>query len=670
MVSFDVFDTLIRRRVAPPEISKVPAAKTLVTELSKQGISISLKEAIKRRFEIEKRIGQNSKAAGNDWEHPIDKVFEEWIEPFAENNNKKHLFDQLIKAEIDAEKSATFPVVGMKEVLITLKKMNKRVVLISDMYLRQEDILSIINNNGFRNLFNGCYVSSHYNLRKRTGRLFKMMLAKEKILPHRWMHFGDNFRDDYLQPKSLKGRSFHFMPDDHFHAIKRYGRIKRIAQNKTSWAGAALIEMFNNVYRHKLQTERFMDLRYDMGFWLLGPILANFIHRVMERVVEENIELVLFPAREGFVLNYIFNAFKKHLIYNKVKSEYCFLSRKTTFPASAMTIGIREVIKGFSFTSKPSVKTMLVRLGLEPQQFDQLARECGLESINATIKNPIRNNNFLSFIRHPQVCYMVEQNCRKHQVLLYDYLTQIGFWRTQRVALVDVGWQGTVQDALTCAFGERNGWPQLYGFYMGFIGNLPFISTPKSTYEGILYHHERDSVGQSAFHRFFQLFELCTRSPSATTIGLHRDMKNGMIVPLFKSEDEPARLNELEDRNLITSLQAGIFDFIDSYSNIIPFMEESAEVYSQYFLNRINKFFRFPRYYESSIFNKFSNVEDFGSDYMLKFPENGFRTVSSINFWRRFNNDVLWKEGYLASLGYPGLLFLFNLYKVISKRSF
>ena len=53
LVSFDVFDTLIRRRIMPPERSKVPAAVVVSRMLREKGIKISRAEVSLSKPRIE-----------------------------------------------------------------------------------------------------------------------------------------------------------------------------------------------------------------------------------------------------------------------------------------------------------------------------------------------------------------------------------------------------------------------------------------------------------------------------------------------------------------------------------------------------------------------------------------------------------------------------------------
>jgi len=667
LVSFDVFDTLIQRCIWPPEKSKVPAAREVCRLLAEKGLQVSIEESLDTRLRIEQRLGQSLVAKGKDWDCPIVEVCQGWLQHYLGREVASPHVERIVEAEIKGEKHSVHPVEGMLGAVKKARQVGKRVVCVSDMYLTQKHIMLLLTQCGYAGLIDCCYVSSEYGLRKRTGRLFRQVLAEEATPASRWVHFGDNFGDDYLRPKQLGARAYHFMPEEQKTKRDRFSRLERLSRIKPLWSGASLVEM------HGLRQapRRFAELPYEIGFWLLGPVLANFVHRVIERVNHEDIELVLFPAREGFVLQDLFQKFAPYALGNKaVMTRYCFLTRSTTFGASADHLGLREVLRCFLATQKPCARTMLTRLGADVEAFQDLARQCGLGSIDRKLRSPFHSRAFLRFIYHPEFRRLLKENHRKYKSLLDNYLEQEGFWQARRVALVDVGWQGTVQDALTCAFGERHDWPRLFGLYMGFVGNLPFLQTPVSTYEGILYHRGKEPHGSSAFERFVQLFEFSTRAPHPTSVSLRKDINTGRIVPVLKNENEASRLSEVRDRTLLTSLQAGIFDYADVYAKTIPSMDKPPEYYSPYLIQVINRFIRFPRADEAKVFSHFRNIEDFGADHILRLSNPRFRLCSVGKWWQEFNMSVLWKEGLIASCAGPCLVILYNLWLSLKQRSF
>lgn len=667
VISFDVFDTLVRRRIVPPDTSKIPAAKALVQILANLGIRVSVHEALERRKEAEQNLRAHSKAAGMDPECRIDDLCGAWLELFLNTPENYYEVNQILQAEIEAEKSVCFAVDGMVEAVRKAQELGKLVVFMSDMYLGLEHITEILNRCGYGDLFNKGYVSSECKLNKNSGRLFRLMLKEEKISPDRWLHFGDDIDKDVRRPKRLGGHAYHFSPRDHSQRSARLAKLERLEKVDSQWAGARWVELCS-FYG---QTQQTKGLEYNIGYSLLGPLLANFIHCVLKRVGEEDIQLVLFPAREGFVLAEVFRKLSPYVLPNKqIPWIYAFLTRAAVYLASVDQIGVREISMGF-WSRRRTPRNFLTRLSLEADDFEGLARECGLISLDSEIKNPFQDFKFLQFVRHPQFLHIIgrkQSECRK---VLEGYLDQIGFWQSDRVAYVDVGWRGTVQDALTCAFGERSDWPRLFGLYLGFVGDKPFVETPRSSYEGLLYHQGKHPVGYAAI-RFVELLELAARAPHATTTALRKETATGKILPVLKDEHDPHRQRELKDRELLTRLQTGIFDFVDAYARLIPFQQESPELYTSFVLSQLDRFVRLPKSAEGRVFEEFFHSEDFGSNVAAKDRGPAPKLLSFRRLGQKISylNDSLWPWGVLAANGLAVLAGFLNIWRIFRKGDF
>ena len=75
-LSFDVFDTLLRRRVHPPNLVKQAAAAWLARQCAAAGVATSADELFERRQTIERECRAASVAAGRDAEYSLADVLE------------------------------------------------------------------------------------------------------------------------------------------------------------------------------------------------------------------------------------------------------------------------------------------------------------------------------------------------------------------------------------------------------------------------------------------------------------------------------------------------------------------------------------------------------------------------------------------------------------------
>lgn len=129
VVSFDVFDTLLRRRIMPPEKIKIRAAKAVSHLLAEKGVEVSISEALDRRQMVERKLYAAAHRAGNDPECHINDVVSMWLEIFLAPSDAAECVEQVISEEIEAEKSVCYAVDGMTEAVQKIRNLGKRFCL-------------------------------------------------------------------------------------------------------------------------------------------------------------------------------------------------------------------------------------------------------------------------------------------------------------------------------------------------------------------------------------------------------------------------------------------------------------------------------------------------------------------------------------------------------------
>ncbi len=666
VVTFDVFDTLLQRRVMDPDWTKIPAAQVVSRILELKSVVVPVRGTLADRLAVEHALRQAAAAEGMDNECHVTDVFKSWLECYFGSEEAAGYVGQLLEEEMRREFSVCEAVPGMLETVREVKSWGKRVLLASDMYLDSAHIADLLNANGYEGSYEALYVSSVHKLTKGTGRLYELMIDEQEFDPTRWIHIGDNRWSDVHSPARLGARTFLFAPKCLSVRRKKARSLKKLCSVSPRWHGAELMEV---VALHT-GNRAFRSVASEIGYWVLGPIFVNFIHQVIERIQRENIGLLLFPARDGFLLRSIYDRLKPILLSNlNVRTEYVFLNRKSAFAASLNEIGPREIRYGLS-SGEPCLRNLVKRFNLNPDDFMDLAREVGIDSLDDPLD--VRNvffdhDNVLLFLRHPRFLDAVRRKSAESRRLLKDYLDQLGFWKTDRVALVDVGWGGTTQDCLTFAFQDDPAWPNVLGLYMSFVPWMPLCRTRRSKYRGVFFEDRRDPVGHAPFASFPELFEIASRAPHPTAEGFRKSDTGDNVVPVLQSTDAQPFLNELNNKSLTLDLQAGIFAFLESYAAVLPFLEHPPGTYGSFFLSQLDRLIRFPSAKEAKCFEDFYHQEDFGVE-VLTHHVHHKPNAASWTSWKKFlrtASRTLWKEGFVVGSGYPGLIHIFNLGKAL-----
>ena len=179
IVSFDIFDTLIKRDVYKEHD---------VFDLIEKRYNATYKDSIDNfrylRVEAERIARKNSNTEEVSLKEIyisialLDKTYETRLEVL-----------RLLEEEIEYEIS--YPNQLIKEVYDYCLLYKKKIYIISDMYLSKKLIEKILKKNGYA-LYKNLFLSSEIGLQKKTGNLFKHVLKVEGVKADSIIHIGDN----------------------------------------------------------------------------------------------------------------------------------------------------------------------------------------------------------------------------------------------------------------------------------------------------------------------------------------------------------------------------------------------------------------------------------------------------------------------------------------------
>ena len=314
LVSFDIFDTLVTRRVALP--TGIFAIMQHVL-MQNDNFSPFVKNNFYRlRIECEKLARDHSKRLNNYSEITFDDIYDLMQTNYNLSDKQKVYLKNL---EIETEIKNLVPIDKNIEVLKYYLSQGKRVVLISDMYHTSDTIRMILSSidKVFENI--KIYVSSEYKVSKGEGFLYDRVRAEEQVLTGKWMHCGDNRNADinvarkhgiktkFLQQPLLmpyEKRLLNSQPENLYYQMiigsARLARFERPEQNAE---------------------------KYDFGASFAGPILYSYVDYVIEHSLKQGFNTLYFIARDGYIPKIIADIIIENRALN-LKTRYLYGSRK------------------------------------------------------------------------------------------------------------------------------------------------------------------------------------------------------------------------------------------------------------------------------------------------------------------------------------------------------
>lgn len=532
IISFDIFDTLLYRRVPSEYVSYYSSEKLSQSITQSNSFSISSDGIFQSRCEF---IKAKNKSMNQNWE------LQDWL---FWAGKKFHVEAKLFvemgeQAEIEAEVSSLKLLEGVDSFISELRDLNYRVIGLTDMWLNARDINIILKEFGIS--LDAVYTSGELKASKREGSIFKIIENDSHLHPKHFLHVGDNLLSDFIRPQDA-GWSSLWVP--RFHPSFPFWIPKPFWKGPLSYQPHRFI--IKLLISNRIQGNT-GDPLYHSGYDYLAPVLILFSLIQYKYFKKYGIQSVFFVARDGKlpfeVCKKIFN-----YISDSPEINYVRLSRKSVsllYPGNLLLnaepvpgkIGrknIGEWISNFVI-SKNLKKYILDKAGeSEKSEFSI--------SVRKNIKDACR------FYKH-------QLNLEKEQQgkLIKDYLYGLtSISELKRIGIVDSGWAGTIQDCLANDLEELD---VICGVYLG-VSNQGLKPCPKSLKFGILrddyrrrpYHNSLDATAGS-----IRVWDTLLREPIGTVMRL-KETDDGKIIPELEKTDLIGEEEKIIHETLLKSL--------------------------------------------------------------------------------------------------------------------
>lgn len=491
-VSFDVFDTLVKRDVPMPSDVFSLMEQQLLRDGTPDG-----KEFAKKRVEAEK----SARMKYPEREVTLKEIYE-CLPSDIDNENR------LMQLECETEIAVSTPHIPMKQIYEECARQGKTILFISDMYLPSDIILDILQKNGYTT--GKLYVSSESGFTKRSGKLFTHIQKQENIAPNKWVHIGDTISSDYLIPKKLGIRSFLIERDP------KYNTIVNRKLNRTDKEYQTLTQFINN------RIGRYSDFYERLGYAVLGPLLYGFVKWLDAQDLEE--ETIVFLAREGALLKKAFE------IVSEKPSVYLYISRRAALCTAISQIDDYKSVSQDNFLTMNRIHTnkeLALNYGLSADEIKTLFSSAGLD------ENQIVTSSMGNAVLEAIWTTAKGKSERQH-MLLQRYLEQLQV--SDKCTVVDVGWKGTTQALLSQAnFFSNGNHIRWNGYYMA-----AEACNYQITKKGFLFNnrlHLDNDIWQPLINTM-SFFEFLFLSTDGTTKSYEKNV-NGEVYPVKdNSENE------------------------------------------------------------------------------------------------------------------------------------
>ena len=586
VISFDVFDTLIKRNCSKPtDIFDI--CEVLYNNTHNKKIS-NFKTI---RIEAEEKCRNSS---------VYDEITLDEIYSYIDCKDLKK--DEMKSIEIQNELNYCVPNKEFKEIYDYCIENKKRIIIVSDMYLDENTIKKILEKNGYNKGI--LYLSSVYRKTKYHGDIFKIIINKEKISPRKILHIGDSKRADFFSPVCNGIRAF---------------KINKISK-KTSYISPMNDSLNNNVLYSLINNNVYkMSQCEKIGYELLGPICYSFCNWLHRTACQLNIKKLFFCARDMKVIQDMYNYMYEK---NAIENEYFYVSRKSMrYPYLFINNDIDSFISLIP-DQKMNIKDIINMFGLNID--DEVIEKYGL--LNECFdRNGLKSNHKFKDFYNAILSDSIKNNkqIKEQYDGFVNYLKNIGF--DENSAIVDLGWMGTIQYSMQKVLNH-----QIQGLYFALGSNI--FNELKGYTNAFLFDENSKRDIEEKVYTFRPLIEMLFASQHGTTL---RYLNNKKFYELGEpNNNESIVLNEIQ-----SSAKKFVYDFKKYNFDLLD-----IEIIMDKFINiGIN-----PNYSESVLFGNLL-FDNYKSYYLAK-PKSIFYYIVKPRMLKTDFALSEWKIGFLKRL--------------------
>lgn len=590
VVSFDVFDTLLKRNVV-----KVTDVFDLVEQKWQQlHPENPISNFKKQRLLADRQAYEKYGAATT-----LVNIYEFLDVP-----------REVMALEVDLELTLNVANEPIRLIFNKLKEANKKIYIISDMYLSAEIIGKMLESAGY-NGFEKIYVSCEFGKDKISGELFELVSEDSKHSTNEFIHVGDSWKADWLGAKKSGVKPQHIALHDN--------RLPK--QYKNESLGVLESVMNNHIVGHQY------DEYQTFGYTTFGPILLGFTQWIQSNTPIDAEKFFL--ARDGQIVKQAYEILYPY----EPMGQYLYVSRKS----------LKQPLIQFA----DDFKSMAQLLNL-PSTYTsrELAIALGVNADEVNLPNPTKVYTDFEFEKYSELADFVNEyivdiktNSMKSANAFSKYLEQSGF--TNNAQIIDIGWRGSMQTYLTDFMKEKGEDIHIDGWYIGLNEGAKVLNISGRAYWFDVNHDETSTDLATPFQGMLELLFSATHG---TTIDYREE--NGVIIPVLAAYEFEGTDDLVKEDQILRGIRSAALDFVRDFQK--SGLNKLIEVSSKDAFANLERIGLHPTLAETKLFGDLVFVDQRANQ--LAKPQNIGYYLMNLKQLKYDLYESRWKIGFMKRL--------------------
>ena len=469
VVSTDVFDTLVWRRVAKP----VDAFEVIGQRLAaRNALAESLTAAAfgNLRRVAEEIVRHRYSEKHGSTEIRLSEIYE--FMPASTFAPLSH--EQAIAEEINTERDLIVPDLDVVDLLVFAHEQGKRVIAVSDTYFSADHLRRLLDQPVLDAIdFENIFTSSDYRDNK-SGSLFDLALRSLGVPAERVVHVGDNQHAD-IDPAERRDIRTIFLERCSDRLEQIFAQEERLGRNLTTTLHKQTQPQQREIVetdfgltalRTKMEHRLEMDTTpsHQQRFWrfgatVYGPVLTGFAEWIHEKASSLGTDRVFCLMREGAFLTRLLSEAGSD---REIPLAQPLWANRSICGRAAIGGATREELSAlFWRRTPPTMKDFCSMLGVRISDLPSLAGHA-----DTRLEDPILRELILDELTaEGPIRDQIIANAQALRERFVAYLEKtVG--DTDPLVIVDLGWGATIQDRLVATLKQAGVKRRVVGLYL------------------------------------------------------------------------------------------------------------------------------------------------------------------------------------------------------------
>ncbi|HEX3781569.1 MAG TPA: HAD family hydrolase [Pseudonocardiaceae bacterium] len=440
VLSLDIFDTVLWRRVPrPTDVFGLLGAKLRSAGHSPEWLTdASFREM---RIAAEQQARADHGSLGNEvslydiWQAMPLAMFGAGLE-------------ELVAAEVELEREVTVVDLDIANLVRSALKYEVPVIFVSDTYFTDSHLRQLLDRPELGSLREVRMFRSNQHGVDKAGGLWEVVLRETGRSPEQLVHIGDNPVADQEVPAALGIRTVHYRRfDEGFlpllereqEPMAYFGPLGPLLDPRQGDFGLTSLRA-KTLNAGGADSGSAIDTAWRFGAAVLGPVFAGFAEWVAQRAHDSGISLLWCPMREGELLSSLVNEVAVARGWD-LRARPIWLSRQATSLGTLDTVEPASVHEFIRRRYHLTVRALLDMLHLRAGDVPSLA-----EHGDTLLDTPaIVDTVSAALTETPHLRNLLTVAATSARERLLASLRAAGALDAPEIALVDLGWQGTIQ---------------------------------------------------------------------------------------------------------------------------------------------------------------------------------------------------------------------------------